>query len=97
MSKIRLTDVVNHISARKYFTSAPHAFCLLEHTPEFAALKHEAEADSILPSEKLALLVAGLRDISTTADRITTGNVSHHRLSIKAIADKLSEILTADA
>lgn len=97
MSANKFANIVEHIRKNKYYTSAPGApFKLLEHTNEFAQLEQEAIAEDILPSQKLELIIAGLRDISTTADRITSGNIAHHRLSIKAIADKLTEIL-ADA
>lgn len=85
-----LTDIVAQLKFCRYTT--PEGL-RLEENQAFIDLEKQAEADTLLPSDKVMLIKAGMNDIVRSCERMNTGNVSHTALNIRAIALKLAEII----
>lgn len=85
-----LADIVAQLKICRYTT--PEGL-RLEDNQAFSDLEKQAESERLLPADKVMLIKAGMRDIVRTCERMTSGNVAHNALSVRAIALKLEEII----
>jgi len=65
----------------------------LTNNEAFIALKREAEKEEMLPSDRIKTVVSLLSNLEDKACRITTGNISHSRESIKGTVKYLKQVL----